>query len=43
MEDQKAQQDNGILKGRQSAYMIYDNLKISGIGEALLDFNDLES
>ena len=41
MEEQKAQQDNRFLKGRQIAYMICDNFKISGTDEALLDFNDL--
>ena len=41
MEEQKAQQDNRFLKGRQIAYMIYDNFQISGRGEDLLDFNDL--
>ena len=43
MEEQQAQQDNRFLKGRQIAYMIYDNFKISGIGEALHVFNDLSS
>ena len=41
MEEQKAQQDNRFLKGSQFAYMINDNFKISGTGEALLDLNDL--
>ena len=40
MEEQQAQQDNSFLKGRQIAYMFYNYLKISGTGEALLDFND---
>ena len=40
MEEQKAQQDNRILK-RQIAYINYDNFKISGTGEALLHFNGL--
>ena len=41
MEEQKAQLDNRFLKGRQTAYMIYDNFKISGTGEALRVFKDL--
>ena len=41
MEEQKAQQDNRFLEGRRIAYMIHDNFKISGTGEALLDLNDL--
>ena len=41
MEEQEAQQDNQFLKGRQIAYVIFDYLKTSGIGEALLYFNDL--
>ena len=41
MEERKAQQDNRFLAGRQTAYMICDNFKISGTGEALLDFDDL--
>ena len=41
LEEQKAQQDNRFLKGRQIANMIHDYFKISGTGEALLEFNDL--
>ena len=41
MQEQEAQQDNRFLKGRQIAHMINDNIKISGTGEALLDFTDL--
>ena len=41
MEEQKAQHHNRFLKGRRVAYMINDNFKISGTGEALLDLNDL--
>ena len=41
MEEQKAKQDNRIMKGRHIAYVIYDYFKIWGTGEALLDFNDL--
>ena len=40
MKEQKAQQDTRFLNGRQIAYMIGDNFKISGTSEALLDFND---
>ena len=32
---------NRFLEGRQIADMICDNVKISGTGEALLDFNGL--
>ena len=41
MEKLKEQQDIWLLKGRHIAWMIHDNFKISGTGEALLDFNDL--
>ena len=41
VEEQKAHQDSRFLQGRQIACMIYDNFKISGTGEALLDFFDL--
>ena len=41
MEQPKAQQDYRFLKGRQIADMIYDNCKISQLGEALLDFSGL--
>ena len=41
MEEQKAQQDSRFLKRRQIAYMTYDNFKISGTSEALLNFTDL--
>ena len=41
MEEQKAQQDNRFLKGRQTANKIYDYFEISGTGEALHDLNDL--
>ena len=41
MEEQKTHQDNPCLKGRQMAYMICDNFKISGTSEALLGFNDM--
>ena len=40
MKEQKAQQDTRFLNGRQIAYMIGDNFKISGTSEALLDIND---
>ena len=40
-EEAKAQQDSRFLKIRQIAYMIHENFKISGTGEALLDANDL--
>ena len=40
MEEQKAQQDNRFLKGRQIANMINDHFKISGTREAFLDFKD---
>ena len=43
MEEQKAQQDSRFLKGRHIAFMIWDNFKISGTGEDLLDFNELQN
>ena len=41
MEEEKAQQDNRFLKGRQIANLIHNYFKISATSEALLDFNDL--
>ena len=41
MKEQKAQQDNRFLIGRQITYIICDYFKFSGRGEAVLDFNDL--
>ena len=43
MQERKVQQDNRFLKGRQIVYMINDNSKIRGTGEALLSFNDHQS
>ena len=40
-EEQKAQQDNRFLKGRQIVNMVHGNFKISGTGDAHLGFNDL--
>ena len=40
MEEQKAQQDKRFVEGRQNAYMIFDYVKISGTGEALVDCSD---
>ena len=41
MEEHKAPHKDRFLKGRQIAYMIYENFWTSGTGEALLDFNYL--
>ena len=40
MEEQQAQQGSRFLKGTQIAHMMYDNLKITGTGEAPLNFYD---
>ena len=40
-EEEKTQQDNRFLSGRQIAYIVFDSFKISGTGGAPLDFNDL--
>ena len=39
--ENNARQDNRLLNGRQTAYMIYDNLRIRGTGVAILDCNGL--
>ena len=37
MEEQKAQQDNRLVRGRQIAFVTCDYIKIRGTGETLLD------
>ena len=39
VKEQKVQQDNQFLTGRQITCMICDYFKFSGTGEAVLDFN----
>ena len=40
MEERKGTLGQLMLEGKQTAFMVDDHFKISGIGEALLDFND---
>ena len=40
MQEEKEKQDNRFLRGRQIAFMIFDQVKISGTSETHLDFVD---
>ena len=37
-EEQKAQDDNGFLRGRQTALVICDHFRITGTGDSVLGF-----
>ena len=39
--EQKAQNENRFLPGRQIAFMICDSFRITGTGESIWDFSDL--
>ena len=43
LEEQKAQQEDRFLRGRQIAYMIYDNFRVTGTHDTALDYADLFS
>ena len=43
LEEQKAQKENRFLRGRQIAFMIYDNFRGTGAHDAVLDYADLIS
>ena len=41
LEEQKAQKEDRFLRGRQIAYMIYDNFRVTGAHNTVLDYADL--
>ena len=43
LEEQKAQKEDRFLRGRQIAYMIYDNFRVTGAHDTVLDYADLIS
>ena len=43
LEEQKAQQEDRFLRGRQIAFMIYDNFRVIGARDTVLDYADLFS
>ena len=38
LEEQKAQKEDRILRGRQIAFMIYDNFRVTGAHDTVLDY-----
>ena len=42
-EEEKAQLEDRFLRGRQIVYLIYDDFRVTGALEAVLDFTDLFS
>ena len=43
LEEQKAQKEDRFLRGRQIAYMIYNNFRVTGAHDTVLDYADLLS
>ena len=43
LEEQQAQKEDWFLQGRQIAFMIYDNYRVTGAHDAVLDYADLFS
>ena len=43
LEEQKAQKEDRFLRGRQIAFMIYDNFRVTGAHDIVLDYADLFS
>ena len=41
LEEQKAQKEDGFLRGRQIAFMIYDHFRVTGAHDTALDYADL--
>ena len=41
LEEQKAQKEDRFLRGRQIAYMIYDNFRVNDAHDTVLDYADL--
>ena len=40
LEDQKAQKEDGFLRGRQIAFMMYEYFRVTGAHDAVLDYAD---
>ena len=40
-EEQRVQQEDRFLRGRQIAHMIYESFRVTGTHESILDFSDL--
>ena len=43
LEEKKAQKEDRFLRGRQIAFMIYDNFRVTGLHDTVLDYADLFS
>ena len=43
LEEQKAQKEDWVLRGRQIAFMIYDYFRVTGAHDTVLDYADLFS
>ena len=43
LEEQRAQKEDRFLRGRQIAYMIYDDFRVTGAHDIVLDYADLFS
>ena len=43
LEEQEAQKEDGFLRGRQIAFMIYDYFRVTGAHDTVLDYADLSS
>ena len=43
LEEQKARKEDRFLRGRQIVFMIYDNFRVSGAHDTVLDSSDLFS
>ena len=43
LEEQKAQKGDRFVRGRQIAFMIYDDFRVTGAHDTVLDFADLFS
>ena len=43
LEEQKAQKEDRVFRGRQIAYMIYDYFRVTGARVTVLDYADLFS
>ena len=43
LEEQKAQKEDRLLRGRQIAFMIYDHIRVTGAHDTVLDYAELFS
>ena len=41
LEEQKVQKEHRFIRGRQIAYMIYDNFRVTGAHDTVRDYGDL--